>query len=277
LLPWIAERGTALQELEKELDRLGAAQEAAMLQGLPFQLDKQTLSGMYARLLARLERIDPLRLPRRILSYPFRLLREKFGGSSAAVEEAEEIRELWDLKEEAFVNLVLDLEVSLVAACARFDFAPPALPSEGDLRERFRAFQSDFQNWIREQAEALAGTLTVGQRVRFYVAQALVLGALVGVEVQTGGILTMTEVLTGGVVSPFAAKLIGMALSAEESRRFQEKIRAAYLERSAALMKEHTDPVRGAVVSAQEETALAKREAEELVRTLEAVRRADDA
>ncbi len=272
VVPWLDEQVQILAKLQATIDAVLEKRERSLHQGLPFTLDKETLATMYARLLAKLDRIDPFRLPRRILSYPFRLLREKLGLGSATPSQPEELREIWDLKEESFVAVALEAadDVEEALSTSRLEIGGER-PSEAAIREAFRRFQSEFQNWVKAEAEELAGTLSVGQRVRFYVAQALVFGALLGVEVQTGGILTITEVVTGGVVSPFAAKLIGMALSAEESRRFQDKARQVYLRDAAKLLKTHCTYVLDALQERIASFERARSQAGDLVGELEAI------
>ncbi len=249
VLPWLASRDEVLAAARTETSAAIDAKKKELGNGLPFRLDEGTVATLYRRMLANLERIDPLRLPRRLLSYPFRMLREKLGRDKTPRTDAQAVAALWDLNEEAFVSATLDLGEALEARCRAGGFMPPARETEAELRARFRVFQSEFRTWIDAQAEAITRTLSAGQRVRFYAAQALVLGALVGIELHTGGMLTLTQVVTDGLVSPFAAKLIGMALSTEDSRSFREKARARYLQEAVRLLGAHTAPIEEALAA----------------------------
>ena len=261
VLPHLEERRREAAAAREKLERTCGAVRQKLERGLPFSIDRDTVSEIYKRLLGKLERIDPLRLPRRILSYPFRLLREKFGGTAPQPSQAPEVEKLWDLKEEAFLGMVLEILEEAEEILERGEIPPPPAPTESAIRDAFRTFRNDFRRWVEEEADKLAGTLTVGQRVRFYVAQTLVIGALLGVELQTGGMLTVTEVVTGGIVSPFAAKLIGMALSAEESRRFHEKVRDRFLEGATELAESYLQPSLRAVKERESGLDLAEKTA----------------
>jgi hypothetical protein len=269
ILPGLAHHRAALEALANELERITAASVETLHRVVPFNLDRATLATMYARVLAKLERIDPLRVPRRFLSYPIRLVREKLGLTRRERPPADELEDLWDLREEAFLSVALRLADEIEEASGSRGLALPASMTESALREAFRALRVDFERWVTKSAEELASTLTVGQRVRFYVAQTLVIGALIGVELHTGGMLTVTEAVTGGLVSPFAAKLIGMALSAEESNRFQEKARRAYLDEVAALLRRQAGPFVEGVHERIGRVEHVRREASALVRELE--------
>ncbi|HAK96848.1 MAG TPA: hypothetical protein DCM87_18125 [Planctomycetes bacterium] len=249
LFPWIASCGAALAALRAEVAASVRAARDELAGGLPFRLDESTAALLYRRMLANLDRADPLRLPRRILSYPFRRLRGVFGRDAATPSASATAGALWDLNEEAFTSTALDLGDALDARSRRAGVDPPAREGEEGLRARFRAFQAEFRASIDAEAAAITRTLSTGQRVRFYAAQALVLGAMVTLEVHTGGLLTLTEAIAGGIVSPFAAKLIGMALSSEESRAFSARARARYLAGAADMLAAYAAPYEDALAA----------------------------
>ncbi len=246
LFPWLASRQETLAALRADVAAAIRSARGALADGLPFRIDAPTAALLYRRMLANLDRVDPFRLPRRILSYPFRRVRGLFHRDAPARSAPAAAAALWDLNEEAFTSAVLDLGETLEARSRRAEFEPPARESEDDLRARFRAFQAEFRAAIDAEAAAVTRTLTAGQRVRFYAAQALALGAIVTLEVHTGGLLTITEAIAGGIAGPFAAKLIGMALSSEETRAFSARARTRYLAGAADMLTAHAAPYEAA-------------------------------
>ncbi len=243
-LPWLTERREILDRTLTSVRERIKTKEDALEQGLPFQVDKQTLSGIYSNMIRHLERIDPLRVPRRFLSYPFRLVSSKLKSmfQRSETQPKEELDKIWDINEEAFVNESMDLVQELTTLIEKAEKKPPADRTEAALRQRFTAFQEHFQKWLKSEAEQAAQHLSPGQRVRFYIAQVLVFGTVLGLEIQTGGLITLTEMVTDGLVSPFAAKLIGMALSSDESRKVQEKAHREYMNGAGNVLTQFAEP-----------------------------------
>jgi len=271
VLPFLRQAEDKARELLGNIESILERKTAQLKEGVPFSLDRKTAAAVYSQLLAHLERVDPLRLPRRILSAPFRYVRDKLGFRPTPPTEAPELRRLRELREEGFLTAAAELFLDLEEAMRNGGFTPPEPPSEQQIRQRFRAFNERFQEEVRAQAEVLAGTLTPAQQVRFYLVQALVLGTMLGFELHTGGVLTVTEVLTGGLLSPFAAKLVGMALSAEESRRFHSRMRELYHKGLGELLRELAQTPADSVRKQVEKVQVAQKRAQKFLETLDSV------
>lgn len=270
---------SGIQTQSALLEKLAGAVDAqtqALEQGLPLDIDKQTQKQIYKKLIQRLDRIDPLRYPRKILSFPFRWVKGMLPWPARKEEADQDIAAVWDLNEETFVNLAMTLHMDLVGILEEAGHPLPAERTEAELRREFSRFQESFKESVAAQAEAIASRLSLGQKVKFYTAQVLIFGAVIGLEAQTGGLFTLTEVLADGLVSPFAAKLIGMAISSEESRQFHEKSRAEYLAGLCNCLKDFTTPFTQSLTSSIERLETLAREGDALAQCLSRLENSHD-
>jgi hypothetical protein len=69
----------------------------------------------------------------------------------------------------------------------------------------------------------MAGKLTTQNKMKFILSQVIFNSVLIGVQIQTGGVFTLLELGLDSVVSPLAAKAIGVAISSEQVREFEKK------------------------------------------------------
>jgi hypothetical protein len=284
---WAAAESTLRGYLEgvRRLEGRTAERFDAAAAGLGTELDSEVdpalKAEVYSRLLERLQKIDVLRYPRRLLALPFRGLRTVIGRwvpglkeRETGTDEAEEAASTTVARNEAFQaleSILLRLsyetreEFRAEGSCGGIlddrDFSEIRI-GHGELEERFREAEETFREWLRGEAEKTASTLTSEHKLKFILSQVIFNAAMVGVQVHTAGGFTIAEAMTDTVVSPLIAKAVGVAVSKEALGKFTRRAR-----------EEHREILANIVRAARDRTAahLAARRAWE--RDLEAIAR----
>ena len=91
---------------------------------------------------------------------------------------------------------------------------------------------------ITSNGLALTKELAGKHRARFIISQVIFNTVVIGIQLKTAGALSVGELLADGVLSPAVAKLSGMAISADEVRRFQERARREFQQRVEEIVTE---------------------------------------
>ncbi|HVR76264.1 MAG TPA: GTPase domain-containing protein [Planctomycetota bacterium] len=228
---------TALDRLRERLERrcLEASLEIQNEAGSP--LEAGVKAEVYARVLERIQRIDLLRYPRRLILLPVEGLRSLAGRwwpfrkkePGAAAEEPRGGK--------AFQ--ALEGRLLRITEATRDDFrAEAALPGllDGETFQSLRisheellvlheAREKAFAEWLQVESREEASRLTAENKLKFILSQVIYNSVVVGVQIHTAGHFTLVELATDGVLSPLVAKAVGMAVSSERVREFE--VRAA--------------------------------------------------
>ncbi|MEM7235518.1 MAG: hypothetical protein AAF517_25320, partial [Planctomycetota bacterium] len=93
-----------------------------------------------------------------------------------------------------------------------------------ELLSEYLKRYTKFQEWAAEEAKKAAESLSSGGKVKFVLSQILFNSALVSVQFATGGAFTVFELAFDGAVSPYIAKAVGIAVTAEHVREFEAKV-----------------------------------------------------
>lgn len=236
-----------LSGLSERLERRFRSALGELPERLETEVDPGLKAELYARLLERIERIDVLRYPRKLLALPFRglnkFLARWFRSRRRALPDGS--REPRSLAFEGFESLVLRLAEETLR-----DFAAearcPGLVSEKDIAalkprsEELRAIYEEreaaFREWLEREAFATASELTTHHKLKFFLAQLLYNAIIVGFQVHTAGGFTLLEGLTDAVVSPLVAKAAGIAVSREAVAQFANEARAEHVRLLSALV-----------------------------------------
>jgi len=250
LIPRLAAARDAIDLARREATAVFVTARHQLPRQLEVSIDPAARKDLYRGLLARIERIDPFRYPRRLLTLPWRgaaeLLRRaglwpRGRGSEPAPELAEASRRNREIVEEVLARAASQAVERLrdLGTLVPFsDLEQDAAAAGARAASRYDTLAEEFRDWVREQAIELAGRLTMGHRVQFYLAQVFFGGILLGVEIHTGGTLSIGEVVAGGLVTPLIAKLAGIAISSDEARRFAARAGERHREICEALVDE---------------------------------------
>ncbi|MBI4583990.1 MAG: GTPase domain-containing protein [Planctomycetes bacterium] len=225
---------------------------------LETQLDPALKEEVYQEMLRRLERIDFLRYPRKLMSLPvqgarkllgryFPVLARRSGRAAPGRDEGFE-----DRGYPAVESLVLDFTGEVLQA---FKDDPktvgaldPALLQalrleHAELGELYRAKSRAYREWVEAEARRTAANLTGEHKLKFILSQLIYNSVVIGVQLKTAGALSLTEILTDGVLSPLVAKAVGMAISSEQVSAFE----AAARKTRAGLLAEVLEEARSRV------------------------------
>lgn len=212
--------------------RLGADIEA--------EIDPSLKAEVYSRLLDRLQKIDVLRYPRKLLALPFRGLRTLVARWLPGREEKERTEPGAVIRNETFhalESILLSLsyetreDFRAERICAGIlgerEFSEVRI-GHGELEALYREADGKFRGWLRSAAEETASSLTGEHKLKFILSQVIFNAAMVGVQVHTAGGFTIAEALTDTVVSPLVAKAVGIAVSSEALGKFTRRARAEH-------------------------------------------------
>ena len=180
---------------------------------------------------------DLMRYPRRVLGLPYRLMRDKVlapmgmataGGPAAGLDR--EIDRLFSANQETLAGVLADYNHRVrqrfaAGPVGRGLMEQPGFPdlamTPEMVREDYRRLREDLEAWVGEQARELVKGLGLGEKMTFYLAQAVSLGLFISIQVHTGGGFSLFDGVLDGVAAPLLAKLTGQALSREKVRAFE--------------------------------------------------------
>ena len=246
---------SGLERLERETGETFGRAAAGLRRDLQAEVDPALKGEVYREVLRRIERIDILRYPRRLIALPARGLKALFdrfwtgkqaeGGSRRTVGTAGAAMNL------AALEGRLRMFWEELRGSVRAEEACPGLLDEESwrslrmdhsaLRERFRRSQEEFRIWAEEEARSTASVLTAEHKVKFILSQIIYNTVVIGVQLKTAGTLTLTEIFADGVLSPLVAKAVGMAVSSERVMEFESRAQAEFARRLQGILEEARD------------------------------------
>lgn len=236
----LAAYAEGLDRLSERLDVRFRSALADLESRLRTDLDPGLKAELYARLLERMEKIDVLRYPRKLLALPFLGLR-KLAGRWLPPRRRSPARGAGGPRPGSFEGLefiALRASEESVEDFASEARCPRLLDAGGTtgLRpppEDLRALSADrearFRAWLEREALATASQLTAEHKLKFILSQVLYNAMIIGVQIHTAGGFTLAEALTDAVVSPLVAKAAGIAVSSDAVARFAARARAEHL------------------------------------------------
>lgn len=218
-------------------------------------IDASLKNEVFSRVLERLEKLDVLRYPRKILALPFEGVRSLYrwwrpaapekeaveAGEDISAPESESFRVLEGLllrlAEESRKDFVAEKRCPHLLGEAEF-FALPI--GRGELQEMYSERMQRFSEWLRLEAQEAAASVTGEHKAKFLISQVIYNSAIVGVQIHTAG-FSGVELLADSIVSPLVAKGVGLALSSERVRWFEKKAHAEYHGIIGEIVKEAHD------------------------------------
>ena len=247
LLPEIEQRRSMLAGLRRRLDERFDLSADQLQTRLSSGLEPAVRDEVYQRVLRRIEEIDILRHPRRLLSLPARGIKMLLGGAWPGKSNSEPPPEDDPVATETFY--LLESELIQSADDTRNDIRSQRDMTDLLTREKFRALQfshdelrakfaehqEKFKQWVADHARDTAAEITTENKAKFILSQVLFNSVLITAQVQTGG-LSPLELGMDGIISPFMAKLIGMAIGNEKVKAFEAEARAWHRESLRAIL-----------------------------------------
>jgi len=239
IVPFAAELDRARAALRRGLDDLRRGLPDRIRRELALELDGTVRREFERRFLEEIRRIDVLREPRRWLLAPFTVVRSWLGGREderAALERTS----LWltDLFEQRFERFTLDLHErvrGLVEAAQQGAARAHPWPRfENPSREASRALLvrafERLEAQVASESDRIAAGLPTRARVGFYGSQAFFHALTLLAFVKTGGLLSLGEIATQGLLSPFLAGLLGRFVSSSEAAQVEARLGDSFAE-----------------------------------------------
>lgn len=236
---------------------------ATRIESAKGRLDARLSSGLepavrddvYQTVLTRLEKIDVLSYPRKLMAMPINGIRSLLGGwfsESSNPTGADE-------PEPAFADPVssetfhlLESEMIAYADQSRNDIsARPGLEKLID-RDIFRDLRFDhdelqkmyiqhhehFANWVANHAEQTASQITGDNKAKFVLSQVLFNTILISGQVAVGGFNPIYDTAATTVISPMVAKGISMAIGSEKVKEFEIAAHAEHQRSLSSLLQQ---------------------------------------
>jgi len=238
-----------LSEVERRLGSRSQEEMERLATRLDVQVDPALRAEVFAKVQDRLQRIDLLRYPRRLLALPLEglkvLLRRWIPGqeASSAAEEDPSRGETFQFLEGSVLGLFDGLKEDVRGEPRCW----PLLAAEEILSLRFshdevKSLYDDrevaFREWLRAEARDTASTLTGEHKLKFILSQVIYNSVVVGIQIHTAGGFTLAEFVADGVLSPIVAKAVGLAVSSDAVRRFERKAKAEHRRVLAGVIEE---------------------------------------
>ncbi len=247
------ERRDQIAEL---LKNLRSQQGEQLRRHLESRVDPALKKQVYQEMLGRLESIDVFRYPRKLISMPIQGARKFLERFIPALEskkpEENQRSEVTDPNLPAMESILLDYskEVEKGFTEAGFreeEFSFPRMTRE-QIHESYLKKSQDYRSWVQDQAQEMASKLTGEHKLKFLLSQVLFNSVIVGVQLHTGGVLTLAEIFANGVLTPLVAKAVSVVISNDQVVEFENKARerhfevlSSFLDETHDLYSEHLD------------------------------------
>ncbi len=243
LLEDVRSRRQQVEELKQRLeDRVGQSRRR-LEDRLASGLEPEVREEVFERIVARLEKIDVLRYPRKLLSMPVRGLKTLvtgWWGSDESKAEAEQsgldsvATETMNLLESELIRFADESRLDIISQegleklLDRQAFRRLRL-EHAEIETAFSAHQELFQEWVQLHAKETASEITNENKAKFILSQVLFNSVIITAQVSTGG-LSPLELGVDGVLSPFVAKAVSTAIGNEKVKEFELAAHVAHEE-----------------------------------------------
>ena len=200
-------------------------------------LEPAVRNEVYQRVMKRLDSIDLLRYPRKIISYPINGLRSLWRSWTGSKPDDDPSAEASDAIDPVTTETfhMLESEIIRYADESRLDFIQQPgwerlltrdtfreLRMEHEaIQEKFRQQHARFRDWVESHARDTAARITGENKFTFILSQVLFHTVLITAQIKTGGGFTLLEAGFDGVVSPFVAKAVSIAIGNEKVKKFE--------------------------------------------------------
>ena len=237
LLETVEDRRKQIDELHKTLNLRYEECRGRLRDRLSSGLDPAVRDEVYQRVMTRMEAIDVLRHPRRLLSMPVRglkmLVTNWLPSSQKNDDELAETTVDDPIASETFH--LLETELIRLADETRLDIiGTPGLEhlldrdrfrqlrlDHDDIQQRYAKHRDAFHEWVASHARDTAAEITNQNKIKFILSQLLFNSVVITAQVQTGG-LSPLELGVDGVLSPWVAKAVSVAIGNEKVKEFEQ-------------------------------------------------------
>ncbi len=244
-------RRTQIEEARQALQERAQAAKRRLDFRLSSGLEPAVRDDVYQDVLKRLEKIDVLSYPRKLMAMPINGIRSLVGGWFSG-EPEEPVN-----TEPAFADPIssetfhlLESELIAFADQTRNDISERQGLENLIDRKKFRELRFDhdelqkmyidhhdrFSQWVADQAEATASQITGENKAKFVLSQVLFNTVLISSQVAIGGAFSFLDLGATGVISPMVAKGISMAIGSEKVKAFEEQAHAEHQRSLAELL-----------------------------------------
>ena len=248
----VVERRRQLLELKERLQSRFEQSVDRLDYRLSKGLEPAVRNEVYQRVMKQLEKIDILRYPRKIISMPLKgmqSLYKKWMGNeedpSPPVEASSDpvTTETFHLLESELIRFADESRLDIIKQPGLEDLvsreAYKKLRLEHDeIQTLFREHHEQFRDWVESHALDTASSITGENKAKFILSQVLFHTVLVTAQVSTGGGFTLLEVGFDGVVSPFVAKAVSVAIGNEKVKEFEQLAHTKHQESLSKLLSE---------------------------------------
>ena len=238
LLTKVDERRTQIAALQHQLGVRYEECRTRLANRLSSGLDPAVRDEVFQRVVKRMEKIDVLRYPRKLLSMPARGLKMLVTGWLGSKQQTSQsdvqdiahdpiVTETFHLLETELIRLADETRIDITSTpgwenmLARERFRQLRLSHE-DVERRFAEHQERFTEWVAVQARDTAAEITGENKIKFILSQVLFNAVVIGAQASTGGAISALEIGVDSVLSPWVAKAVGMAIGNEKVGQFEQ-------------------------------------------------------
>jgi energy-coupling factor transporter ATP-binding protein EcfA2 len=270
-----------IRALSERLDGRFAAASHDIEMRLHAGVDPSLKAEVYSRVLERIQRLDVLRYPRKLLWLPVEGLRslvkrwfpprEAPAAGDAGEDPAR--TETFQLLDAALLRLCeetwddLRSEKRCPDLVVGRDLHAFRIPHD-EFTRLYGEREAAFADWLRREATETASTLTGENKAKFILSQLIYNSVVVGIQIHTAGGFTLAELLADGVLSPIVAKAVGIAVSSERVAEFERRAQAEH----HRLLVEVLDRARGRFAAHLESQSAWREAFEALAKDVESFR-----
>ena len=122
-----------------------------------------------------------------------------------------------------------------------------------------------FRTWLAEHARETASEITGENKFKFIVSQVLFNTLLITAQVHTGGAFSLFELGMDGVLSPFVAKAVGMAIGNDKVTEFEERAHEIHQQSLRGILEKASDRIDDYLVACAEGLGELSQRLEEIV------------
>ena len=213
-------------------------------------LSPSVRNEVYQRVTKELEKIDLLRVPRRIISMPIKGIHSMYKKWTGKADEDDSDKraesasdpvtsETFHLLESELIRFADESRLDIIKQpgfenlVSREKYKELRL-EHAEIQKLFREHHERFRGWVESHALDTASSITGENKAKFILSQVLFHTVLVSAQVSTGGAFTLFELGFDGVVSPFVAKAVSIAIGDQKVKEFE---RTAHKKHQESLME----------------------------------------
>ena len=247
---------TALEKIEAlalSITRESEAAQARLIDEMAVAISGELKNSLITQIQTLFVQWDLLRYPRRLMAMPFNLIRDRILAPLGITSSKErqgldrEIDRLFETNRETLVTALFEYNQAMAERFSRNDTGRglvehagfDRIPFNADtVRARYDRVRTDLENWVRDQAQELVKGLNLGEKMTFYLAQAVSLGLFISIQVHTGGGFSFFDGLLDSALAPVMSKIAGSAISRDKVKDFEREAVNRHLAGCAEAIRE---------------------------------------